>query len=55
MLYTFYLFAGEKPFECDLCGHAFSEKGNLQKHERKHHGTDEHFDEGLNDSELMLT
>jgi KRAB domain-containing zinc finger protein len=29
---------GDKPYQCDICGKAFSENGSLQTHSRTHTG-----------------
>ena len=30
--------SGEKPYECDTCGVVFSNKGSLDRHNRRKHG-----------------
>lgn len=30
---------GEKPYICEICRQAFAQKGNLQRHIKKHHNT----------------
>lgn len=34
----FFVFAGEKPHKCQVCGKAFSQSSNLITHSRKHTG-----------------
>ena len=49
-----YLFSGDKPYECELCGKLFSQSGSRNAHKKRQHGLSLHKGLDLSKSEEQL-